>query len=368
MSEPSQSASEPSAAKKTSRKKIGLVILVIAALVLAWCGYRWITEWRFLVTTDDAYVQGDIAAIAPKVNGYIEEIPVETNHPVKKGDVLFRLDDGDYKIAFDQAEAKLETQKRTLQRIEAQITASKTSLDEARAQKDAASAVAVNAEITLNRAKQLNADSYVAKSEVDNAKSAYDQAIANVTRAEAQIAAAQANIAVLEAEKEETTSETRSLELTRDKAKRDLDFTILRAPFDGVIGNLSAKKGDFVANGQRLAALVPVHSLYIDANYKETQLPSIYGGEKVRISIDGLDGETFEGTVLSLSPASGAVFSLLPPQNATGNFTKIVQRVPVRISIPQDALDTGRIRAGMSVVVSVDTRTKPEGAEPLAQK
>lgn len=368
MSETSKSALKLAPARKPSRKKLGIIALIICSILVLWLGFRWLTEWRFLVTTDDAYVQGDIATIAPKVSGYVDKIPVEANQPVKKGDILFRLDDGDYKIAYDQAQAKLETQNRTLARIEAQIAASKTSLDEANAQKDAANAVAVNADITLKRAKQLNVDSYVAKSAVDNAQSAYDQAIANVTRSEAQIAAAKANISVLEAQKEETMSETRSLELARDKARRDLDFTVLRAPFDGVIGNLAAKKGDYVINGQRLAALVPVNALYIDANYKETQLPSIYGGEKVYISVDGLDGETFEGSVLSLSPASGAVFSLLPPQNATGNFTKIVQRVPVRISIPEDALASGRIRAGMSVVVSVDMRTKPEGATPLAQK
>lgn len=203
---------------------------------------------------------------------------------------------------------------------------------------------------------------------MDNAQSARDQATANVIGADAKIAAAEANIAVLKAQYAETTSETRSLELARDKAKRDLDFTVLHAPFDGVIGNLSAKKGDYVINGQRLAALVPVHALYIDANYKETQLPYIYGGETVRITIDGYHGHAFEGKVLSLAPASGSVFSLLPPQNATGNFTKVVQRVPVRISIPEHVLATGRIRAGMSVVVSVDMRTRPEGSKSLAEE
>jgi len=350
------------------RKKIYTIIGIIIALILVFLGLRWLTEWRYLVTTDDAYVQGDIAAIAPKVSGYIEEVSVLANQPVTKGDVLFRLDDGDYKIAYNQAVSKLETQSRTLARIEAQIKAAHTSLDEASAQKDAATAVETNAKITLKRATELVRDRYVAQSQVDNAKSALDQAVANVTRADAQIASAEANISVLEAQLRETASQTRDLELMRDKALRDLNFTVIRAPFDGVVGNLSAKKGDFVTNGQRLAALVPLHQLYIDANYKETQLASIYGGESVRISVDGLNGETFEGKVLSLAPASGAVFSLLPPQNATGNFTKVVQRVPVRIAIPESALATGRIKAGMSVVVTIDTRTKPAGAKPLSQK
>lgn len=246
------------------RKKIYTIIGIIIALILVFLGLRWLTEWRYLVTTDDAYVQGDIAAIAPKVSGYIEEVSVLANQPVTKGDVLFRLDDGDYKIAYNQAVSKLETQSRTLARIEAQIKAAHTSLDEASAQKDAATAVETNAKITLKRATELVRDRYVAQSQVDNAKSALDQAVANVTRADAQIASAEANISVLEAQLRETASQTRDLELMRDKAQRDLNFTVIRAPFDGVVGNLSAKKGDFVTNGQRLAALVPLHQLYID--------------------------------------------------------------------------------------------------------
>jgi len=174
----------------------------------------------------------------------------------------------------------------------------------------------------------------------------------------ARIDSARASIAVLEAEYAETESQIRFLQLLRDKARHDLDFTVLRAPFDGVIDNLSAKRGDLVTNGQRLAALVPVHELYIDANYKETQLPDIYGGETARISVDGLGNATFDDKVLSLTPTTGSVFSILPPQNATGNFTKIVQRVPMRISIPAEALANGRIRAGMSVVVRVDKTHK----------
>lgn len=360
----------PEKQKKTNpfQKKIKLFILCIIILVLGWCGVKWATEWRYMVTTDDAYVQGDIVAIAPKVSGYIEDIPVKVNQRVKKGDILFRLEAGDYEIAFNQSKAKLETQKETLKLIDAQIMAARTKLDEAEAEKTAMTAITINAEGILNRAKQLNANSYVAKSEVDNAQSAYDQAVANGMKAEAQIASAKADISVLQAQKSETESQTRSLELDRDKAKRDLDFTVLRAPFDGIFGNLSAKTGDLIIMGQRLAALVPVDELYIDANYKETQLQDIYGGETVYISIDGLTKNTFEGKVLSMSPASGAVFSILPPQNATGNFTKIVQRIPVRISIPAEALATGLIRAGMSVTVSIDTRTKPVGAKPLANK
>ncbi|MCZ2159104.1 HlyD family secretion protein [Bartonella sp. 220] len=349
----------------TKKKKIIHALLIIFALFVLWFGYKWITDWRYMLATDDAYVQGDIAAIAPKLNGYIEKVAIKANQMVKKDDVLFHLNDGDYQIALEQTEARLSTQQKTLLRIDAQIIAARSALDDAQAQKAAASAIATNAQLTLKRVTELKESRYAPQSNVDDAKSAYEQAIANVNRAQAQIAAARANIQVLEAQRSETESQTKSLELTREKAQRDLDSTIIRAPFDGIIGNLTAKTGDFVVNGQRLAALVPLHALYIEANYKETQLQNIHSGQTAYIVVDAFKGDVFTGTVLSISPATGAVFSLLPPQNATGNFTKIVQRIPVRISIPEDVLKTGRIRAGMSVSVEIDTRTKPQDKDLL---
>jgi len=350
-------------ARKMGKQKLILAVIAFVSLILVcWLGLRWLTEWRYLITTNDAYVQGDIAAIAPKVSGYIDAIPVKANQLVHKDDILFQLDDGDYRIALREAEARLVTQKRTLEHIKAQIEASKTNLDEAEAQKTSAEAVETNASLALNRAATLQEKQFVPQSLVDNATSERDQARANVDTAQARVDAARGNIAVLEAKYKEIESQTTSLRLARDKAQRDLDFTMIRAPFEGVIANLTAKKGDFVSYGQKLAALVPVYELYIDANYKETQLPDIYGGETAYISVDGLDNATFEGKVLSLAPATGSVFSVLPPLNATGNFTKIVQRVPVRISIPENVLAQGRIRAGMSVVVRIDTRTKPADA------
>lgn len=351
--------------KYFNRKKIVNALFVILALFVLWFSYKWLTHWRYMLATEDAYVQGDIATIAPKLTGYIEEIAIKANQIVKKDDILFRLDNGDYQIALDQTKAHLNTQRKTLLRIDAQITAAHSTLDDAQAQKAAASAIATNAQLILKRTTELKTNRYASQSEVDSAKSAYEQAIANMNRADAQIAAAHANIRMLEAQRSETESQTKSLELTRDKAQRDLDSTIIRAPFDGVIGNLTAKMGDFVANGQHLAALVPIHALYIEANYKETQLKNIHAGQTAYITVDAFKKDLFTGTVLSIAPATGAVFSLLPPQNATGNFTKIVQRIPVRISIPEEALKTGRIRAGMSVSVEIDTRTKPQAKNLL---
>ncbi|MGU3577159.1 HlyD family secretion protein [Brucellaceae bacterium C25G] len=344
--------------KKSGSKRLILPVIVVAALIGGgWFAYNWWTVGRFMVSTEDAYIQGDIATISPKVSGYIEEIPVRANQSVKAGDPIFILEDGDYRIALDETKAKLASQQQTLERIDAQTLAAKASLKQAEAGRLSAEAILTNAKSAMDRIRQLHSTRIASNSDLDNATSSLDQAEASVASADATIAAAKANIGVLEAQYKEAESNTRSLELARDKAERDLAFTTLKAPFDGVIGNLSAKTGDLVSAGQRIAALVPVNELYIEANFKETQLADIHGGEKAHITIDALKDQTFEGTVASIAPASGAVFSLLPPENATGNFTKIVQRVPVRILIPADALASGKLRAGLSVVVDIDTRT-----------
>lgn len=348
------------AVAKPSRKRFILAGLLIAALAGgAYYGYEWWTTGRFMVSTDDAYIHGDIMAMSPKVTGYIDDVLVSANSQVKAGDAVFQLDKGDYQIALEEKQAALATLQQTLARIDAQALAADAALQQARASQQSSAAVLTNAQTTKVRMTKLHDTKFVSQSELDRADTALMQAQAADANATAQISAAQANIGVLKAQYNEASSQIRSLELARDKAERDLSFTTLRAPFDGVIGNLSGKKGDLVSAGQRIAALVPVNALYIDANFKETQLKNLHGGETVYFSVDALGGEKFEGTLASLAPASGAVFSLLPPENATGNFTKVVQRVPVRISIPAAVLATGKLRAGLSVIVDVDTRTAP---------
>lgn len=358
--------SKPASGKPSRKRKILSVLLLAALAGGAWYGYDWWTTGRFMVSTDDAYIHGDIMAMSPKVTGYIDDVLVSANSHVKAGDPIFQLDQGDYQIALNEKIAALASQQKTLARIEAQTVAAEASLTQARASQQSSAAGLTNAQATMERITKLHDTRFVSQSELDRATTALAQAQAADANAQAQIAAAQANIGVLKAQYQEAESQTRSLELARDKAQRDLSFTTLRAPFDGVVGNLTGKKGDLVSAGQRIAALVPVNALYIDANFKETQLKNLHGGETVHFTVDALGGETFEGKVASLSPASGSVFSLLPPENATGNFTKVVQRVPVRIAIPEAALATGKLRAGLSVVVDVDTRTAPQNT-PAAQ-
>lgn len=353
-----------SAKKKRPMRSMLLPIIGLALLGAgAWYGYDYWTDGRFMISTDDAYVQADTAFISPKISGYVDQVKVTENQQVKAGDPLLIVDDGDYKIAVAQAEAQIATLSKTLDRIDAQTEAARASLKQAQAQKAADQAAADNAKRVQVRAAQLLKTRVGTQAQLDDAQTAVEQANAALAGADAQIAAAQANIGVLEAQRAESASTLASLQLAHDKAVRDLSFTVLRAPYDGVVGNRSVEQGDLISPGQKLAVIVPMDKLYIVANFKETQLARLVPGEKVRVSVDAIDGQDFEGTVSSLAPASGAVFSLLPPENATGNFTKVVQRVPVRIDVPADVLKTGKLRAGLSVVVDVDSRTAPSASK-----
>jgi membrane fusion protein (multidrug efflux system) len=345
--------------KKGSRRFVMPVIGLALLAAAGWYGYEWWTNGRFMISTDDAYIEGDIAAISPKVSGYIAAVNVVANQVVKAGDPLVTLDNGDYVLAKEQAEAQIVTQKLALDRIDAQIEGAKASLAQAEAQKVAYQASLSGAEVAEKRAKELNNKAVGTTASLDSATVALDQAKANLVGADANIVAARANIAVLQAQRAESESGVRALELARDKAARDLGFTVLKAPYDGVVGNISMQVGDLVSAGQRLAALVPVKDLYIEANFKETQIAHLVPGSKVHLHVDAYEEDDIVGTVQSIAPASGSVFSLLPAENATGNFTKVTQRVPVRIAIPKEALDTGKLRAGLSVVVDVDSRTAP---------
>ncbi|MGK6311814.1 HlyD family secretion protein [Neorhizobium sp. DT-125] len=362
----------PAAEKAPEKKKRRSLLLPIIALALlggaAWYGYNWWTDGRFLVSTDDAYLEGDIAVISPKVSGYVAKVNVIENQSVKAGDPLVTLDDGDYRLALEKADAAVESANLAVARIDAQIVGGKAALDQSKAQQGALEAAVRGAEITYKRASELAAKSAGTTADLDNAQIALEQARANLVAGQAAVASAEANIGLLQAQRKEEVNTVRTQELARDQAQRDLNFTVLKAPYDGVIGNLAVQTGDLVSVGKRLASLVPLTELYIEANFKETQIGHLQPGSKVRVHVDAYDDHTVEGTIVSIAPASGAVFSMLPPENATGNFTKVVQRVPVRISIPEDVLEREHLRAGLSVVVDVDTRTAPEPTATAAVK
>jgi membrane fusion protein, multidrug efflux system len=331
----------------------GLVVVLAAA---GWYGEHWWTVGRFRVSTDDAYVYAHNTTLAAKVPGYVAEIRVADNARVHAGDVIASIDDGDYRLAVDQARDKVASQEATIARIGRQVDASRAAVDQAKAQLASVEAGMVRADLELTRQQTLASRDFASRQALETAQANRDQARAAVTGGKAALEAAQANVEVTRAQEQEAQRALAELRTALAKAERDLRFTQIRAPIDGVIGNRAIQVGDYVQTGQRLASLVPLDEIYIDANFKETQLAHLRPGQKVAISVDALPDEALEGTVDSLAPASGAVFSLLPPDNATGNFTKIVQRLPVRVRVPTDVAAQGLLRPGMSVVVSVNTK------------
>jgi membrane fusion protein (multidrug efflux system) len=352
----------PEQPSETSSKrglvKRGLIAAAVVALLGggAYFGHYWWTAGRFLVSTDDAYVGARNATLSPKVSGYISEVAIEDNATVRAGDVIARIDDGDYKLAVETAKDQVAVQKATIDRLDKQVAAQLANVEQAKAQLNSAKAGAIKADQDLKRQQDLAAKQVNSRQSLDQAQAAYDQAVAAVQASDAAVKTAAVNVDVIKAQKEEAARSLKQFETAQAKAERDLSFTVIRAPFDGVVGNRAMQVGDWVQPTQRLASLVPLEAVYVDANFKETQVNRLKPGQPVTISIDALAGKEIEGRVESFAPASGSVFSLLPPDNATGNFTKIVQRLPVRIHIPLAVTEQAVLRPGMSVVVSVNTK------------
>jgi membrane fusion protein (multidrug efflux system) len=349
--------------KPRRTRKFVLATLLLAALGGgAYKAHAWWTVGRFFVSTDDAYVQADISVLAAKIPGYLAAVPVVNGQTMHKGDVIARIDDGDYRLAAQAAHDKLETQKAAIARIARQVEAAQAQMLQASAQIDANRADAVRAAADYARQQQLEKVDFVAKARIEQARADRDRTEAAVKGAEASLVAMRANVEVLRAQGKEAEGLAAELRTAEARAARDLDFTTIRAPFDGVIGNKAAEAGAYVSPGSRIAALVPLESVRIDANFKETQVERMHPGQRVHIAVDAYPDRDIVGEVESLSPASGSVFSLLPPDNATGNFTKIVQRLPVRVHVPADVAREGILRPGLSVTVRVDTRDRAETA------
>ncbi|HTS92109.1 MAG TPA: HlyD family secretion protein [Stellaceae bacterium] len=355
------------ATRATPRRRKHLLLaaaLVIAAAFGSWYGHHWWTVGRYLVTTDDAYVGAKIATLAAKVPGYVATIAVPDNAEVRAGDVIATIDDGDYRLAVEAARGKVATQQATVDRIGRQVTAQHAAIDQAKAKLVSAKAEATRAELELQRQQFLAAREFASRQILEQAHATRDKGAAGVVDAQAAIDAAVAEAEVVQAQQEEARRTLEELQTALAKTERDLGFTVIRAPFDGTIGNRAIQVGDYVQPGQRLVSLVPLDAVYVDANFKETQFERLRPGQRVTLAIDAFSSATVVGTVESLAPASGSVFTLLPPDNATGNFTKIVQRLPVRIRIEPEVARQGLLRPGMSVIVSVDT--KPDPNHPVA--
>ncbi|MET0221612.1 MAG: HlyD family secretion protein [Tardiphaga sp.] len=354
-------ATKAAAPKSGRKKKILLGVGLLLATAAIYYGVNYYLVGRFMVSTDDAYVRANNTTLGARVSGHIAQIVPGDNVKVKAGEVLFRIDDGDYKIAVDAASRKIDTQKATIERIGRQVVAQESSVEQARAQLASADAASKRAQLEFDRQEVLSKQGFASRSVYETSQSNRDQMAASVQSAKAAVDAANSSVDVTKAQQNEARAQLAELQSSLDKAQRDLDFTQVKAPVDGIFSNRMVNTGDFIAAGQRLANVVPLDDVYIDANFKETQLRRLKPGQPVSIELDADSSRAIEGTVEALAPAAGSVFTLLPPDNATGNFTKIVQRVPVRVKVPADIARENLLRAGMSVYVRVNT--KP-GAEP----
>lgn len=340
------------------RKYIGILIAAgVFCAALIYSGL-WLSDWwstgRFEARTDNAYVRADVTSIAPKVAGYVTEVPVADNATVHRGDVLFTIDRADYKAKVDAAAANVASKVAALTDIVAQVKLQTALIAQADAQVDAA--------VADQTFTGLNNDRYVKLQKTGTAsQQSFDQAQASKAKADAGVAAATASAQAQRAKIEELAAQKLSANAGVDQAKAaltlaqlDLDNTIVRSPVDGVVGNRQVRVGRYVSPGSPLINVVPLDNVWIVANFKETQLSRIKVGQNARVAIDGHAGADISGVVDSLSPGTGSTFSVLPTDNATGNFVRIVQRVGVKIRLNQDNA-TGRIVPGLSARVAVWT-------------
>jgi membrane fusion protein, multidrug efflux system len=342
---------------RLSRRQLGIVGgALLAGLGVAWYGTDWWTVGRLIDSTDDAYVGGDVTVIAPKVAGFIAEVAVSDNQEVHAGDLMVRLDDRDYRAALAKAVAGVAGQQATLANLDAARRLQEAVIAQAQAELSATAAEITRAKYDVDRYRSLAHDQFGSLQRFQQADADYQKALAADQRSRAALEAAQRQLDVIDTQKQQTQAALAGAVADRESAQLNLGYTELRAPIDGTVGNRSARTGAYATVGAQLISLVPTNGLWVDANFKENQLARIRVGLPVTIEADVLPDQAFHGRVASLAPATGAIFSVLPPENATGNFTKIVQRVPVRIRLDGDAATLGHLRPGLSVTAEVDER------------
>jgi membrane fusion protein, multidrug efflux system len=360
----------PRRSRRFTLRRVGaLTGAVIAIAALSYYGWRYWSVGRFEESTDDAYVQADSTVVAPKVSGYISAVLVDDNQPVKAGQLLARIDDRDYQTALAQARANVEGAQADIDNLNASLKEQQAVIAQARAtievdkanltfmqqDNDRYATLAKEGSGTIQAAQQALSKRNIAQATLDHDTASLDAAERQSGVLEAQLGKAEAALAQDQA--------------VQRQAELNVGYTKIVAPIDGVVGNRTLRDGQYVQAGTQLMAVVPLASTYVVANFEETQLAGIAPHQPVDIAVDTYSGTTVRGYVDSIAPASGAEFALLPPDNATGNFTKIVQRIPVKIAIDRHDPLRGDLRPGMSVTATVDTRAGVQaaaGAESVA--
>jgi membrane fusion protein (multidrug efflux system) len=346
----------PAMPSRRALKRAALVLAAVAGTAaIAHFGYDYWTVGRFLESTDDAYVMADYTTIAPKISGYIADVLVQDNEPVKAGQLLARIDDRDFRTALDQAHADVAAADAAIHNLDAQLVLQQSVIDQQKADIAATEASRTFAQQDQARYVDLMKTGYGTVQRAQQADATLRQAAAHLVGARAALVAAQNKVDVLKTDRARAEAQLAHSRAVEHQAELNLSYATIIAPVDGTVGARSLRVGQYVQAGTQLMAVVPLNSVYIVANYKETQLTNVRDGQPVAIAVDTFPGVKLSGHVDSLSPASGLQFALLPPDNATGNFTKIVQRVPVKIVLDRDAL-SGLLRPGMSVEPIINTK------------
>ncbi|MCO4882136.1 HlyD family secretion protein [Paraburkholderia caribensis] len=349
--------SERAASAQRSRKKgVFLIIGGVAVLgAIAW-GAHWWTVGRYIESTDDAYLQADGMTVAPKVSGYVADVLVGDNQSVKRGEPLVRLDSRQYDAVLEQANATIAARRADILRGEAELAQQQAAIAQARAQLDGASANEAHAADQVRRYEPLAATGAETGERVAELRNSQRQASATRAADAAALQSAERQIATTHAAIEQARAQLAAAEASARQAQLDTQDTVLKSPIDGRVGDRSVRVGQYAQPGSRFMTIVPVQDVYLVANFKETQIGMMRVGQPVTLRVDALPGAKLHGRIDSLSPGTGSQFALLPAQNATGNFTKIVQRVPVRIRLDVGQETRKVLLPGLSVNVDVDTR------------
>lgn len=340
------------AAGRINRKKRVGALLCLAAVIVLVAGWAWARSGG-AAFTDNAYVHGDITSLAPKIGGYVTSVEVQDNQTVRAGDVLFRIDDRDYRAKLAQAEANVDAARARLANTAEETQLQRTLVRQAEAQRRAALADLSLARKTSERLRELIEGGAVSQAQLDESEAGRTRAEATASVSSATIDAQRQRIEVLGTQRAAAAAAVAQAEAARELARIDMEYTVVRAPISGVVGNRQVRVGRLVAPGTPQLDIVPVADLFVVANFKETQLEHILPGQTARISVDGYPDVVFEGVVDSFAPGSGSAFSLIPADNATGNFVRVVQRVPVKIRLRSNPL-LGRLVPGLSARVEIE--------------
>src|SRR6201996_9010408 len=347
----------PAAAKKLNLRKLLLTGAALVALAGgAWYGWDYWTVGQYQVSTDDAYVKADNTTIAPKVSGYLHQVLVGDNERVRAGQTLARIDDRDFKVALDQAKADVAAARAAISSKQAQLEVQQAVINAAQAPIDVDDANVPFAAQDNKRYATLANSGYGSVQNAQLSQSKIASAEATRARDTANLTSATKQVDLLKAEIVQAEASLARAQAMQSQAELNLSYTTIIAPIDGVVGNRTLRTGQYVQAGTQLMSVVPARGAYVIANYKETQLTDVQAGQAVDIDVDMFPGKPVHGHVDSLAPASGQEFALLPPDNATGNFTKVVQRIPVKILLDQGSLLSVVLRPGMSVYPSIDTK------------